>query len=202
MNLLEIDGDLNLTIAPEVLKIKEFKKIWHRRTGLPKDEKRDRAEKELSYIVLFEHPFSGYATYNEEDRHERLKESLDLPKDWEEDRALKEARKVYAEDFIDTPSSSLLKATYKTLNEFTKYANSIDFSVKQTKLSKYKMQDVAKELKEADNLFDLATKWKQKVEQELTQSGDKVKTRGDIGVSRYADPEKLKRIKEEVRDNS
>jgi len=189
MKLIDADEEGNLTITPEAYKIKEFKKIWGRRGGTP-EERRDRAEKELVYIVLFEDPSGSYASYYEDERQELLKDALDLGDEWEEDRAIKEARKRYRE-LIDTPSTSLLRAANKTLVSLREYFEDVDFRKKEAKQTSFDTSKVLKQLKDADEMGKLIEDWEKRIEKERKSKKD-IKKRGGGEISKYNKPETYK----------
>lgn len=189
MRLIDVDGEENLIIMPEAYKIKEFKKIWGRRGGTP-EERRDRAEKELVYITLFEDPYSPYSTYYEEERCELLKDALDLPGDWEEDRAIKEAKKRYRQ-IIDTPSTSLLRTANKTLVSLREYFDDVDFRKKEAKQTAFDTNKVLRQLKDADEMGKIIEDWQKRVEKERKSKKD-IKKRGGGEISKFNKPETYK----------
>jgi len=81
-------------ISEEAYNLKPFKKIWDR----DKSKNKSRALLELSYVFFMEDFRSDYSDIlDEKERGAIVKKSLTFPKDWKEDKLVKDARDFYLE---------------------------------------------------------------------------------------------------------
>lgn len=120
MRLFKYEG-YEVSIAPEALALKPFKKIWDR----DKSKTKEVAQAELGFLYFYCDPRSDYQYITDDDsRMEAVKEGIGFSKDWKPDAALKAAISFYAT--FDTSAALLLKMAARgvdkiqtTLDELT-----------------------------------------------------------------------------------
>lgn len=126
MQLFEIN-DYLVTISPEALAIKVFKKLIDR--DRTKDKRK--AFNELSFIAFMENPKSPYSDIL--DQEERKEEILkDLTETIKIDKAIEEAREYYSER-VHTVSSKLLKEAHSAVNKVSKYLQEAEINDRNLK---------------------------------------------------------------------
>ena len=101
MRLLVYEG-YKITIAPEALTLKPFKKLWER----DKSTSKERAISELGYIYFWADPRSEYQyIVDGDERSTAVKEGLGFAKSWKPDKLLLDAIALYSSF---TPTAALL----------------------------------------------------------------------------------------------
>jgi hypothetical protein len=88
--LFDIVGD-RITIKPEALGVPEFRTLWER----DDTKNKDRAMKELSYIVFYNDPRSPYQSYSDENKEFILKKDFIKDPSWLKDNEFLSAVKKF-----------------------------------------------------------------------------------------------------------
>ena len=173
MNLFQLTKN-KVTINPQALTIKEFKDLWAR------DSKaKENAVKEFSYIYFLMDWNSVYQNMPEEDRHETLKEDLDLGETWEPDHLVKKAMEKY-EELQQTPTMRYAKSIRKAFWDMVTYFENISYAERDVKGQPvYKIQDVTKAMADSGKLIDTVKKLeaivkKEQIESSRVRSGDEL----------------------------
>ena len=132
--LFDINNNGQVVMNPTVLWVPQFKKIWDR----DKSKSKEKASREISYVVFLYGYNSPYQAYPEKDRESKIindyfKDNLD----WKPDDDVKAAITKYLE-LQDSAALRLLRTSRKALekiDEFMDNANpsDVDQIVKNTK---------------------------------------------------------------------
>jgi len=125
-NLIEISAGV-LTISPEALIIKEFKKIWNR----DRSNKKDRALKELAYIYHVTDYQSVYRNYHIDTREAKIILDIFDDRQWTPDNEINEAKNRYVE-LQTTLSMQLLNDVELGLSKLRDYFRDVDFDEDDT----------------------------------------------------------------------
>lgn len=122
MKLIKYEG-YNLTIEPELLLLKPFKKIWTR----DKSKDKNNALQELGYIYFMDDPRSDYLfIVDEEIRSKEIMLAEGMPKTWKPDAAVKEAREFYKQ--FKPTASLLLEDTRIAVDKLRQLLRDIDLT--------------------------------------------------------------------------
>jgi chaperonin cofactor prefoldin len=121
-NLIEINAGV-LTISPEALMIKEFKKIWTR----DRSTKKDRALKELAYVYHSTDYQSIYRNYHIDTRDSKIKLDIFDDRQWTSDNEINEALNKY-QNLQTTLSMQLLNDVELGLSKLRDYFRDIEFA--------------------------------------------------------------------------
>ena len=174
MNLFHLSKN-KVELNPAALSVKEFKALWSRDTTKSKEE----ALKEFSYMYFKIDWNSVYQNMPEEDRHETLKEDLDLGETWEPDHLLVQAIKKY-EELQETPTMRYAKSVRKAFWDMVTYFEHINYSERDVKGQPvYKIQDVTKAMGDSGKLIETVKKLeaivkKEQLESSRVRSGDEL----------------------------
>lgn len=122
MKLFKYEG-YKITIAPEALLLKPFKQIWQR----DRSRNKDKALMELGFIYFFCDTRSDYQYLTDEDERKRaIKEGEGLPINWEPDKVVLEAMKLYSSS--KSVSALLLEDTRYAVDKLRALLRAIDLS--------------------------------------------------------------------------
>lgn len=122
LRLFKYEG-FKMTIEPEVLLLKPFKKIWDK----DKSKNKEKAFMDLGFIYFFSDPRSDYQYItDEEDRIEAIKEGEGLPKEWTIYKELQEAIDYY--NTFNPTSHLLLKDTRLAVDKLRILLRNIDLN--------------------------------------------------------------------------
>lgn len=174
MNLFQLSKN-KVEVSPVALTIKEFKELWSR----DKSKTKESATKEFSYIYFSTDWNSVYQNMPEEDRHETLKEDLDLGETWEPDHLLKVAIKKY-EELQETPTMRYARSVRKAFWDMITYFEHINYAERDVKGQPvYKIQDVTKAMGDSGKLVESVKKLeaivkKEQLESSRVRSGDEL----------------------------
>lgn len=174
MNLFKLVRN-KIEINPSTLTVKEFKALWLKDTTKTKEN----AIKEFSYIYFLMDWHSVYQNMPEEDRHETLKEDLDLGETWEPDHLLKLAMAKY-EELQQTPTMKYAKSIRKAFWDMVTYFESVSYTERDNKGQPvYRIQDVTKAMADSGKLIDTVKKLeaivkKEQIESSRVRSGDEL----------------------------
>jgi len=167
MKLFDIENG-QVVLNPTSLWIPEFKKLWDR----DKSKDKNKAARELSYIVFLYDYRSPYQAYPEGEREKKIKEDYfsDEP-DWEPDKAVQAAIDRF-EEFQDSTTLRLLRSTKYALESINEYFKTA---------SPDNIDKIVKNAKELGNLVQSLEKLEQQVQKEQLE---KSSARGgqDIGL--------------------
>ena len=111
-----------IVLSPYALAVPVFKKIWDR----DKSKTKDKAYKELTYVVFICDFYSPYRDIPEFERYLTVTVDVFKDKEWEPDSLVEEAIDKYKK-LQETPNMRLLKATKSTLEKMAEYFENIDF---------------------------------------------------------------------------
>ena len=121
-NLIEIKNGL-LTISPEALIIKEFKKVWSR----DRSKSKDKALKELAYIYHVADYQSIYRNYHIDTREGKIILDIFDDRQWTPDNEIGAALNKYR-DLQTTLSMQLLNDVELGLTKLRDYFRDVDFA--------------------------------------------------------------------------
>lgn len=112
-----------MTISPEALMIKEFKKIWSR----DRSDKKDKALKEFAYVYHLTDYQSIYRNYHIDTRESKIILDIFNDRTWKPDSNINEAINKYR-DLQTTLSMQLLNDVELGLTKLRDYFRDADFS--------------------------------------------------------------------------
>lgn len=183
MRLFKYEG-YTVTIDPEALLLKPFKKIWMR----DKTRNKEKAISELGFIYFFCDPRSDYQYITDEDlRKESIKEGEGLPKDWEPDKLLLEAIEFY--NSFKTSSALLLEDTRYAVDKLRTLLREVDLTKVDDKGKPiYTLNTITSTIRQIPTLIEDLNNAEKALAKEITQS-DKV--RGAQEKSMYEDQSEL-----------
>lgn len=122
MKLLKYEG-YKVTIEPELLVLKPFKKLWER----DKSKNKERAITELAFIYFFCDPRSDYQYITDDEaRKQAIKEGEGMKEDWEPDKILYDAMDYYS-SFKPT-SALLLQDTRYAVDKLRNLLRNLDLN--------------------------------------------------------------------------
>lgn len=198
MSIFEVDDSNKVSISPETRQIKHFKIIIERDRGgkLPGDSdgrKKYMAMRELAYVYHMADPKSKFNNIPEKEKESEIILSLDLPKDWKPDEAVKNAIDKY-KYYRETVSERTLRELKKTLEasvdtlgflreSIENYIKSIKEDNDLTKLPDLvklftTTLDMGKELpKSIDNITEL----EKKVKKDQQETDSSIRGKGELG---------------------
>ena len=108
MKLFKYEG-YRVTIEPEALLLKPFKKIWDRDRSVNKDK----ALLELGFVYFYCDPRSDYQYITDpDDRMKAIKESEGIQESWKPDKYLNEAMEFYEKNTNSTATLLLADTRY------------------------------------------------------------------------------------------
>lgn len=111
MKLFKYEG-YEVRVAPEALRLKQFKKLWDR----DKSKTKDNALNELAFIYFYCDPRSDYQyILDDDDRMKAVKEGIGLEDGWKLDRCIQDAISLYKN--FEAPSSALLKVALEGVDK-------------------------------------------------------------------------------------
>lgn len=117
-------NNYKLEISEEAYVLKPFKRLWDR----DKSKKKERALPELGYVFFMEDFRSDYVDivdYNE--RGIEVKKALSMPKNWKEDKLVKDARMFMQERDEKTLALLFLKDAKVGIDKIRKFFREVDF---------------------------------------------------------------------------
>lgn len=176
MRLFRYEG-YTMTVEPEAILLKPFKKLWDR----DKSQNKERAIMELGFIYFMVDPRSDYQyIVDEEQRKNAIKEGEGLPEKWEPDKYVNEAM-IFYNSFKST-SALLLEDTRAMVDGYRMKirgltANMTELDVKETK-------EIGAIIKQIPSLIKDLDEAEKAVAKEVTQN-DKV--RGAAEKAMYED---------------
>lgn len=177
----------HVVLDPNVLAIKEFKKLWDR------DDSKDKsnAYNDISYITFVydnskDNPYRGY---NIESRKKIVAKDVYGKQNVKLDKDVKNAINKFVE-LQETTYTRLLTAGLHAAEKLTEYYHNVDFSkVDSRGKSLYDINTVTRNLKE---LGDLIKSLKSLEEMVRKDELDNTKVRGDNVIGPYELPRNLK----------
>lgn len=181
-HLFEIDKQGNVTFAPQVLAIKEFKELWKDR--LPDREK---AVAELSLLFFYIDVRSPLIRLEED---ERLKEVLldimpDDP-DWKPDKLWNACKDKYVE-LSRTPSMDSLDSALKVQREIDKFLQEVDLNERD---DKGKLIHNVKQIQDMQKALPSTVKALQDVQRlVMTEMNEDLELRGGREKAEFEDAE-------------
>lgn len=111
MKLFKYEG-FEVRVAPEALRLKQFKKLWDR----DKSKTKDNALNELAFIYFYCDPRSDYQyILDDDDRMKAVKEGIGLENGWKPDKCIQDAISLYKN--FEAPSSALLKVALEGVDK-------------------------------------------------------------------------------------
>ena len=155
-----IDGIV--TIAPQVLEIKAFKRLWDR----DKSRHKKIATEELSFVFYFSDIRSMYQSANDQEKTNLIKKDVITATKWKPDKAVWEACTKYRELFT-SPSIRFLEKARIALNALGDYFEHVDFSVVNNRGDPvYKVREIAQSLKDSEGILTSLKRLEERVMQE------------------------------------
>jgi len=170
--LLEIQNGV-LTIAPEALMIKEFKKIWNR----DRTSTKNKALREFSYIYHTTDYQSIYRNYHIDTREGKIILDIFDDRQWKPDNEVGAAKNKY-EELQTTLSMQLLNDVELGLTKLRDYFRDIDFADDDT--NGMAAKNFIQNVKSMGELVKGMKTLKDEVEKELT---DNMQLRGRTEIA-------------------
>jgi len=177
MHLFDIiDG--KVVMNPTMLWLPEFKVLWDR----DKSKLKEKAAKEISYIVFLYDFRSPYMAYPSTEREAKIIKDYIRIADWVPDEFILDAVRKYKE-LQTSPISRLLQAALDTCDKMTDYYNGVDFKLVDADGKPiYTLKDVSSAMKSIGDIVSSLETMKDKVEKEQTERGS---IRGGTGVGLF-----------------
>jgi len=176
MDLLKIDEQGMMTLTPEMLIIKEFKKLWTR------NETRSKSMEDLSVVRLFADYKSPYNSYPEDERMDIIVQDVITQKNWKVDEKLLAAIAKY-KSLQQTFSMRFLQAARAAGFEIMRFLENVNLDSTDAKGSVlYKPADITKALKESGAVLEAIDKWEEKVKTELNLQSTAIRGGGEVGI--------------------
>ena len=174
MELLVLDTNNKVSIAPAALMIPEFAIIWKNDFSPAKEF----ALRDLAYIYFICDYNSVYRSYDPDKREKQLKRDLGIRKLSAQTRKGVEKYK----ELQDTPSIRFLESGYKVMEETMKYFNNVNYAKTDNNGAiMYKVGEVLKCLKDVSGTMDTIDGLLQKAKTE-SQAKDRIRGGGDTGA--------------------
>lgn len=165
MRLFTYEG-FKVTIAPEALTLKSFKKIWDR----DRSSSKSKAITELSYIYFYCDPRSEYAIFiDEETRAAEIKKGEGLPDKWEPDKLVIEAMELYRKLTV-TVSAGLLEDARVSIDRIRTQLRQMSFAdIESAKLPKA-LRDATDTLTRIPDLIEAFQKAERALNSEILEN--------------------------------
>lgn len=180
MNLFKLVKN-TVEVAPHTLTIKEFKDVY----SSDSSKKKEQAVKELAYVYYMMDWNSVYNSFIDEERHEALKEDLELGETWVPSHLVKQAMKKY-DELQETPTMKYAKSIKKAFWDMIEYFKSVNYKERDSRgLPVYKLQDVTKAMADSGKLVDSINKFESLIKKEQTER----RIRGDAEKGLFEDPD-------------
>lgn len=182
MKLFKYEG-YRVTVEPEALTLKVFKKIWDR----DKSKDKNKALSELAFIYFFCDPRSDFMfILDEDERKEEIKLQEGLRSNWEPDKVVQEAIAFYKKSST-TISSGLLEDAKFGVLKIREALRNISFdNIEEAKVPKA-IKDAASTLKEIPELIKSIQEAEKAMNSEIQENsrmrGQGKKTIFDDGLS-------------------
>lgn len=179
MRLLKYEG-YTVTVEPEMLLIKPFKKIWER----DKSASKNKALLEFGIIYFMCDPRSDYQyIVDEESRLEEVKKAEGLPDKWKPDKELTDAMDYYKS--VRPMAALLLDDTRAAVEKLRKHIKEINLNAVDDKGKPiYTLDSYTRTIRQVTELVKELNNAEKELSKEITQS-DKV--RGALEKSMYED---------------
>lgn len=171
-----IDG--KVIMNPTMLWLPEFKALWDR----DKSKSKEKAAKEISYIVFLYDFKSPYMAYPSTERERRIIADYIRVDNWVPDELVLAAIAKYKE-LQTSPLSRLLQAALDTCDKMTDYYKGVDFSlIDNDGKPVYSLKDVSSAMKQIGDIVSSLETMKDKVEKEQSERGA---IRGGSGIGLF-----------------
>ena len=179
MRLLKYEG-YNVTVEPEMLLIKPFKKIWDRDTS----DNKAKALLEFGVIYFMCDPRSDYQYIVDEDiRLEEIKKAEGLNAKWKPDKDLLDAMEYYKS--VRPMAALLLEDTRAAIDKLRKFIKEINLYATDDKGKPlYSMDSYTRTIRQITELVKELNNAEKELNKDITQR-DKV--RGALEKSIYED---------------
>lgn len=179
MKLFKYEG-FKVTISPEALLLKPFKKIWER----DKSKSKDRALSELAFIYFYCDPRSDYMyIIDDETRMDEIKKGEGLKEDWEPDTHLIKAMELYTQ-LTTTTSAGLLQDARASVEKIREELRNLSFeAVDPAKLPKA-LKDAADTLTRIPDLMESLQKAERTLNSDILENS---RMRGQGSKTIYED---------------
>lgn len=179
MNLIYLDDLYNIQIDPQLLTLKDFKKLKDTRD-------RDTLIKELGYLYHFYNLKSDFQFQtNKEKRHEEVKKFLGLPEKWKPDKQLSICIKVYIY-LSQTVAGGILESAYLMTDKIKEQIESIDLNERNAKTGS-PVWDLKKMLETAKGIPEMLEVLRKAELEFLKGQTENDKLRGDKLKTLYED---------------
>jgi hypothetical protein len=167
--------DTDIVLDPRVIAIPALKAVWDK----DKSKGKERAKKELTYVVFMADFHSPYRDLPDANKEETIRKDIFKGEDWVPLSYVHEAVEKYTE-LQETRHSRMLKALRHTEEEITYYFKSI--SLKDTDdfgKPKHNINEIVKNMKEVGGVIKSISMLEKQVESELLEG--KVQGESEIG---------------------
>jgi hypothetical protein len=181
----------NRVVMPtaEALLISPYKDIWNR----DKSKDKQYAIEDFSYIEFMSsmkksNPYSGY---DEDLKHEKIKEDIITRKNWKPDALISKAiDKIKEFQEKASVTYSYYMSNKRGAEQMKSFFNTLNISEVNSKTGNplYKPKDITSALNDANRTLETLDSMKEKVEQELFET---TKNKGQKEISPFADPDSI-----------
>ncbi len=169
-----------IVISPHVLAVPAIKRIWDR----DKSKSKEKAYKEISYIVFMYDFHSPYRDLPQLERESTIKQHIFKEEKWEPDVQLKEAVEVYRQ-LQETPLTRLLSAHMNNVDKLTAYLNTIDFNGKDFEDASKTADSMMKGMEKAGSIIKSLSLLRKQVQTDVAETTARGQT--DIGYFELPD---------------
>lgn len=148
MKLFKYEG-FKVTIEPEALMLKPFRRLWER----DRSDSKGRALSELAFIYFFADPRSDFMYILDDDtRAEEIKKQEGLKDSWEPDSLVKDALELYKKH-TTTISSGLLEDTNYAITTLRAQLRNYSFDGLDVEKVPQAIKNIASAIKEVPELM-------------------------------------------------
>jgi hypothetical protein len=182
MELFDIIGS-EVVLSPTSLSVPQFKALWDR----DKTKTKDKATKEIKYVVFLLNYLSPYRDLPEAEREVYLKKDIIKNPNWEPDEKVKEAIEIY-KTLQDTTYSRVLRDAKYAAERMGEYFRKVDFNAIDAQGKRiYTIKELSSSLKELGGIIKSLTQLEKQVRTEQLENSS---VRGQAEIGLYELPNK------------
>jgi hypothetical protein len=182
MNLFNIGITGKIELNPETIAIPPFKDIWER----DKSSTKEKATREISYIVYLCDYRSPYIAYAEEYREGIIREDFIKDPNWVPDEVIISAIAKY-KDLQYTPILRMLHSALGVSDKISSYFDKVNFEETDSKGNlKYDINDVLAAIDKVQRAIKTLKSLERQVK---TEQMDSTSVRGNSEINEYEIPE-------------
>ena len=182
MNLFNITVTGKIELNPEAIAIPPFREIWDR----DKSKTKEKATKEISYVVYLCDYKSPYIAYAEPEREKVIREDFIKDDKWKPDEVITTAIEKYKE-LQYTPILRMLNSALGVADKISGYFDKVNFDEVDAKgFHKYDINDVLGAISKVENAVKKLKSLEQQVKSEQLENTN---VRGNSEINDYELPD-------------